>query len=196
MYNAFAPSFIKSADKPDQFPADDGYEVAIAGRSNSGKSTAINAMTKRRSLARTSKTPGRPQLINIFLMDEERRLVDLPGYGYAKVAISMQKHWRQLLECYFSERQSLVGLFITIDIRRGPNELDHVMLDWAENSDIPVATLLTKADKLSKSACIARQRETKQCILTSVPSVIFSATKGTGVEEAVALMLGWLNTNN
>ena len=116
----------------------------MAGRSNSGKSTAINAMVQRRNLARTSKTPGRTQLINFFELGADKRLVDLPGYGYAKGSESVRRHWRQLLEAYFRERKSLVGLIITVDIRRGLNDLDLVMLDWAERVSVPVAVLLTR----------------------------------------------------
>ncbi|MEE8154301.1 MAG: ribosome biogenesis GTP-binding protein YihA/YsxC, partial [Phycisphaerales bacterium] len=154
---SLSPDFLKSAQKATQFPADTGREVAFAGRSNSGKSSAINAITARRSLARTSKTPGRTQLINFFEIDETCRLVDLPGYGYAKVPEAVRQRWRVLLEAYFQERRSLTGLFITVDARRGLNDLDQVMLSWSRAAEVPVAVLLTKADKLSRQA--GRQKQ-------------------------------------
>ena len=139
MSNALIPQFLKSAHDAHQFPPDAGAEIAVAGRSNSGKSTAINALLNRRNLARTSKTPGRTQLVNFFDLGHDRRLVDLPGYGYAKVANSVREHWRRLLEDYFRQRRSLAGLLVTVDIRRGLNDLDRVMLRWADEAEVPVA---------------------------------------------------------
>ena len=185
-------SFLKSAREPAQFPSDSGREVAVAGRSNSGKSTAINALVARRALARTGKTPGRTQLINFFRVGEDQRLVDLPGYGYAKVPNAVRKHWRRLLEAYFRRRQSLVGLLVTVDIRRGLKELDWVMLDWARDSDVPVAVLLTKADKLSRSAARARHLEASGILPDSVQALPFSAPKRLGVVEARQRLTGWL----
>lgn len=185
-------SFLMSAREPAQFPADSGREVAVAGRSNSGKSTAINALVGRRSLARTGKTPGRTQLINFFRIGEDRRLVDLPGYGYAKVPDAVRKHWRHLLEAYFRRRQSLVGLLVTVDIRRGLKELDWVMLDWARNSDVPAAVLLTKADKLSRGASRSRHLEVSGILPDSVQALAFSAPKRLGVVEARQHLTGWL----
>ena len=192
MPDSFNPRFIKSAHEPHQFPTDAGREVAVAGRSNSGKSTAINAMVRRRNLARTSKTPGRTQLINFFELGADTRLVDLPGYGYAKVSESVRRHWRRLLEAYFRERESLVGLIITVDIRRGIKELDRVMLDWAEAAGIPAAVLLTKADKLSHSASLRQQAEVAKTVSPSIPLVLFSGPSKKGVEEARRLLAGWL----
>ncbi len=192
MPDSFDPHFIKSAHEPHQFPRDAGREVAVAGRSNSGKSTAINAMVRRRNLARTSKTPGRTQLINFFDLGADARLVDLPGYGYAKVSESVRRHWRRLLEAYFRERESLVGLIVTVDIRRGVKELDRVMLDWAEAAGIPAAVLLTKADKLSHSACLRQQAEVAKTVSPSIPLILFSGPSKKGVEEARRLLAGWL----
>ena len=185
-------SFLTSAREAAQFPVDSGREVAVAGRSNSGKSTAINALVGRRSLARTSKTPGRTQLINFFLIEEDRRLVDLPGYGYAKVPDSMRKHWRHLLEAYFGGRRSLVGLLVTVDIRRGLRELDWVMLNWAENSGVPSAVLLTKADKLSRGAARSRHLEVSGSLPDTVQALLFSAPKRLGVDEARRHLTAWL----
>ncbi|MED5534169.1 MAG: ribosome biogenesis GTP-binding protein YihA/YsxC [Pseudomonadota bacterium] len=186
------PNFIKSAHEPHQFPDDVGREVAVVGRSNSGKSTAINAIVRRRNLARTSKTPGRTQLINFFDLGENRRLVDLPGYGYAKVAESVRQHWRSLLEAYFQQRKSLVGLIITVDIRRGLKDLDHVMMDWAEGAQVPVVVLLTKSDKLSYSARLNCLAKVKKSMPSVTPLILFSAPNKTGVEEARDLLIGWL----
>ena len=192
MHNPFTPAFIKSSDEPHQFPADSGREVAVAGRSNSGKSTAINAILQRRKLARISKTPGRTQLINFFDLGGECRIVDLPGYGYAKVPVSVQKHWRQLLKSYFVGRKSLVGLILTVDIRRGLNDLDQIMLDWGKTSQVPVAVLLTKADKLSKSAGLNELMKIKKSVPSTVPLILFSDPKKKGISEAQLLMVKWL----
>jgi len=166
----------------------------VAGRSNSGKSTAINKIVRRRNLARTSKTPGRTQLINFFDLGEDRRLVDLPGYGYAKVSEPVRRHWRSLLEGYFRRRESLVGLIITVDIRRGLNDLDRVMLNWAQEAQVPVAVLLTKADKLSHSAGLNQRAEVAKTVPASVPLVLFSAPAKKGVEEARELLVRWLES--
>src|SRR5437868_744606 len=123
--------FLLSAWEPRQFPADDGAEVAFVGRSNAGKSSALNAITGRRDLARTSKTPGRTQLINFFALKERQRLADLPGYGYAKVPAEMQRHWRELMGRYVETRASLVGLAIVMDARRPLTDFDWQMLSWA-----------------------------------------------------------------
>jgi len=192
---ALNASFLTSAGNPKQFPADSGREVAVAGRSNSGKSTAINALVGRRGLARTGKTPGRTQLINFFGVGEDRRLVDLPGYGYAKVPDSVRQHWRRLLESYFHRRRSLVGLLVTVDIRRGLKELDWVMLDWALNSDVSAAVLLTKADKLSRGASRSRHLEVSGKLPDSVQALTFSAPKRLGVVEAQQRLTGWLWNN-
>ncbi|MCZ0953144.1 MAG: ribosome biogenesis GTP-binding protein YihA/YsxC [Rhodospirillaceae bacterium] len=196
MSAALNASFLTSAGDPTQFPADSGREVAVAGRSNSGKSTAINALVGRRGLARTGKTPGRTQLINFFGVGEDRRLVDLPGYGYAKVPDSVRQHWRRLLESYFHRRRSLVGLLVTVDIRRGLKELDWVMLDWALNSDVSAAVLLTKADKLSRGASRSRHLEVSGKLPDSVQALTFSAPKRLGVVEAQQRLTGWLWNNS
>jgi len=187
-----SPDFLKSAQKASQFPADSGREVAFSGRSNSGKSSAINAITARRRLARTSKTPGRTQLINFFRIDEARRLVDLPGYGYAKVAQAVRQQWRVLLEAYFQERRSLAGLFITVDIRRGLNDLDRVMLSWSRETAVPAAILLTKADKLSGNAGRQRRREIAATVPDDLPLILFSAPARQGLTEAREQLLAWL----
>lgn len=177
-------TYLTSANRSSQFVADSGREVAFAGRSNAGKSSAINRITGRKALARTSKTPGRTQLVNFFGLTDETRLVDLPGYGFAKVPESMRRHWRTLMESYFSTRRSLAGLFVVMDCRRPLTEGDWQMLEWAEAARCPTHVLLTKADKLSRgkasSTLHAVRRE-----LDPVASVqLFSALKGTGLDDA------------
>ena len=185
-------SFLTSAREPKQFPVDSGREVAVAGRSNSGKSSAINALVGRRNLARTGKTPGRTQLINFFGVGEDRRLVDLPGYGYAKVPDAVWRHWRRLLENYFRRRQSLVGLLVTVDVRRGLNDLDWVMLEWAQASGVPATVLLTKADKLSRGAARSRHLKISVELPEGVNALLFSAPKRLGVDEARQGIADWL----
>lgn len=142
--------FITSANAPHQFVADTGVEVAVAGRSNCGKSSAINIIVNRRQFARTSKTPGRTQLVNFFSLRENQRLVDLPGYGFARVSDAKRDHWGELLSEYFRSRQSLKGLLLIVDIRRQLKDYDRQMMDFAEEVNLPTHILLTKADKLKK----------------------------------------------
>lgn len=176
-----------------QFPTDVGREVAIAGRSNSGKSSSINVITGRTRLARTSKTPGRTREINFFSVGDERRIVDLPGYGYAKVSVQMRDQWRAVLERYFRARRSLQGLIVTIDIRRGIGELDAVMLGWAESVGVPAAVLATKADKLSRSAAKTAQRGMAEAAGPTIPVILFSSMSRLGVDDARAQLRAWLN---
>ncbi len=185
-------SFLTGARSARQFPADVGLEVAIAGRSNSGKSSAINAITRRKGLARTSKTPGRTREINFFTVAEDRRLVDLPGYGYAKVSAGVRDEWRTLLEQYFRRRRSLRGLFVTVDIRRGIGDLDRVMLNWAVEAGVPAAVLLTKADKLSRGAGLRRRDEIAGTAPEGLPLLLFSAPRRLGVEQARGQLSAWL----
>lgn len=185
---------MKSAASPGDFPPDLGHEVAFVGRSNSGKSTAVNLITGARKLARVSKTPGRTQLINFFAWGgEERRLVDLPGYGFARVAARVQAEWERLLELYLRDRQSLAGLIVTMDIRRGLTPLDDQLLRWLESRrQLAIGILLTKADKLSRGAGLARQHELARQLGPDVRLTRFSALSREGVEEARAWLDGWL----
>jgi GTP-binding protein len=179
-----AARFISSAARAAQFVPDQGREVAFAGRSNAGKSSAINAILNRRDFARTSKTPGRTQLINFFALDDARRLIDLPGYGYARVSKEMRDHWRELLDDYFHARESLAGLILVVDSRRGLGEIDWQMLEWAHSLDGPIHVLLTKADKLSRQEAaevLARGREE---LGPDVTVQLFSATRKLGLDEA------------
>ncbi len=176
--------FITSAARAAQFITDQGREVAFAGRSNAGKSSAINAILNRRDFARTSKTPGRTQLINFFALDDVRRLIDLPGYGYARVSREMRDHWRGLLDDYFHARDSLTGLILVVDSRRGLGDIDWQMLEWAHTLNGPIHVLLTKADKLSRQEAAAALAKGRQELGAEVTVQLFSATKKLGLDEA------------
>lgn len=186
-----SPIFLKSAASPKDFPSDTGREVAFVGRSNSGKSTAINLIAGVRKLARVSKTPGRTQLVNFFELGPDRRLVDLPGYGFARVSGEMQQRWRVLLETYLRSRRSLAGLMLTVDIRRGLSPLDLQMLRWLQPLELPVGILLTKADKLSRGAGIAKQHEVARHA-GHAKITRFSALSRDGVTDARAWLHEWL----
>jgi len=191
----FDPVFVKSASRPGDFPADIGLEVAVVGRSNSGKSSAINAMTGRRKLARVSKTPGRTQQINFFSVAPEKRIVDLPGYGFARVPPGTREQWRVLIEAYFQGRRSLAGLIVTIDVRRGLKDLDRQMIGFARAFEVPTLLLLTKSDKLSRKGGI----EERDRVSREVPEVevaLFSAPKLAGVDEARARLERWLEVDD
>ena len=188
--------FSISAAKVDQCPPDEGLEVAFAGRSNAGKSSALNTLTHA-SLARTSKTPGRTQLLNFFELDEQRRLVDLPGYGYAKVPIPLKLHWQKHLEAYLGSRESLRGLILMMDIRHPLTEFDRMMLDWSVASGMPMHILLTKADKLAygaaKNAMLKVRQELQRGWGDNVSIQLFSAPKRQGIDEAHAVLARWLD---
>jgi GTP-binding protein len=190
------PIFIKSAAAPTHFPNDDGREVAFVGRSNSGKSTALNLLAGVRKLARVSKTPGRTQLINFFGIGEQRRLVDLPGYGFARVPHGTQEHWRELIEAYLTTRRSLVGIIVTVDIRRGLTDLDDALLHWLEPLGLKVGVLLTKADKLGHGAGVAREREIASGVGPGVELTRFSALNRTGVDVARGWLERWLQNDD
>ncbi len=185
--------FVKGVAASSQLPADMGCEVAFAGRSNVGKSSALNRITQRKALARTSKSPGRTRELNYFRYDDITHLVDLPGYGYAKVNAAMQDSWAKLLEHYLSERQSLKGLFLIMDIRHPFGEFDQQMLEYARSCRIPVHILLNKADKLSRGAASSVLQQSRKDQLTAAETCqLFSALKGTGVEEAREKLARWL----
>jgi len=187
--------FLKSAARVDQLPADSGYEVAFAGRSNAGKSSALNSLTGIRNLARTSKTPGRTQLINLFTVkDEHHRLVDLPGYGYAKVALRTKLDWQKNLAHYLEVRQSLSGLILLTDCRHPLKDSDQTLLTWALKRALPVHILLTKADKISRGQSIQLQRSLQQqfASMPHSPSIqLFSALKRQGLEQLILTLDAW-----
>jgi GTP-binding protein len=187
--------FFISAAKFSQCPPDEGWEVAFAGRSNAGKSSAINSLTGQKKLARTSRTPGRTQLINFFSLGPQQRLVDLPGYGYAKVPKAVKDAWNRQLETYLSERQSLRGLILLSDVRHPISEFDQQILAWAEQCTMPVHILLTKADKLkrgpAKSTLLTVRGQLAH--LEELVSVqLFSALKHDGHEELMGVLDRWL----
>lgn len=184
--------FIKSAAGAAGFPEDAGSEVAFVGRSNSGKSSAINRIVGHSKLARVSKTPGRTQLINFFDLEDQRRLVDLPGYGFARVPDRVKQEWQGLIEAYFESRRSLAGLFMTVDIRRGLSASDEALIDWAAGRGFPVAILLTKADKLSRGAGTSMALATQQAVGDDTEVIRFSAVDATGAEPARDRLLAWL----
>jgi len=186
--------FLLSAPDLGQLPPDSGREVAFAGRSNAGKSSALNTVTGQKSLARTSKTPGRTQQINFFPLDEERALVDLPGYGYAKVPQSVREHWRRSLPEYLAQRRALVGLVLIMDIRHALTDFDLQMLTWCQHAGLPVHVLLTKADKLKHGRAVQTLRTVRGALEAQFPgnsAQLFSALKGTGVDEAHAKLDEW-----
>ena len=186
--------FIKSANALSQFPPDVGIEVAVAGRSNAGKSSAINIIVNRRQFARTSKTPGRTQLVNFFSLRDEQRLVDLPGYGFAKVPGALRQHWGELLSGYFEVRQSLSGLLLIADMRRRLTDYDRAMLQFAEEVSLPVHILLTKADKLKKGQAATALLEVRKELADRATVQAFSATKRLGEDEARQKLEEFLNS--
>ena len=185
-------TFIKSAARATDFPADTGREAAFVGRSNSGKSTALNLLAGVRKLARVSKTPGRTQLVNFFAAGEDRRLVDLPGYGFARVPADVQERWEQVLSTYLVERQSLTGLVLTVDIRRGLTPLDVQLLAWLKPRALPLILLLTKADKLSRGAGLAQQHAVAKKLGAGAQVTRFSSIDREGVERARGWLTDWL----
>ena len=193
--NLNAASFATAAHKPSQWLPDSGREVAFAGRSNSGKSSALNTITGHRRLAITSKTPGRTQQIVFFAVAPDMRLVDLPGYGYSKVPQRMRDHWARIIERYFHSRQSLAGLIHTMDIRHPLKPLDMQLIEWCADSSVSIHVLLTKCDKLSKSktasAVAAVRRELSG--FQDVTVQAFSSLKGTGAEQARGCVRRWLS---
>lgn len=187
-------SFLKSAARVNQLPDDQGVEVAFAGRSNAGKSSALNCLTGIRQLARTSKTPGRTQLINLFSLDESRRLVDLPGYGYAKVAQEIKQEWQQHLAHYLEVRQCLRGLVLLMDSRHPLKELDQMMVEWSLSRQLPVHILLTKADKLSRSDvknAVSKVRKHYQAVSDLISVQAFSSLKKEGLDELILKLNEW-----
>jgi GTP-binding protein len=186
--------FLTSAAEARQLAPDSGREIAFAGRSNSGKSSAINALIERNGLARVSRTPGRTQLINFFELEAERRWVDLPGYGFAKVPDAVRTRWLELMEHYFNVRESLVGLVLIVDSRRGLGAQDAGMLEWVLARGRVAHILLSKCDKLNRRDADRVLRETRAaCSDTAVSAQLFSAHARIGLEQARAVMQGWFD---
>ena len=186
--------FLTSAPNIRSIPEDTGIEIAFAGRSNAGKSTALNALTNQKSLARTSKTPGRTQLINLFEVEPNCKLVDLPGYGYAAVPEKMKIEWQKSLGEYLQKRECLGGLVVLMDIRHPLKDLDQQMIEWAVSADLPVMLLLTKADKLSQSARSKQVKMVREAILPfqgDIQVESFSSQNKIGIDKLAAKLDSW-----
>ncbi|MDN7128020.1 ribosome biogenesis GTP-binding protein YihA/YsxC [Pseudidiomarina terrestris] len=192
----FQPTvFITSAPDIRQLPEDTGVEIAFAGRSNAGKSSALNTLTRQRNLARTSKTPGRTQLINVFEVLPGKRLIDLPGYGYAKVPLPVKEKWQLALSEYLQKRESLRGLVLLMDIRHPYRDVDQDLLHWATDCEIPVLVLLTKADKLKpgpRKSTLLKAREAAMVFGGDVTVEMFSSLTKIGLPEAEKKLTEWL----
>lgn len=197
--NLHRAAFTISAPDIRKLPQDTGIEVAFAGRSNAGKSSALNTLTNQKSLARTSKTPGRTQLINVFEIAPNKRLIDLPGYGFAKVPLEMKKKWQKALGEYLEKRDCLKGLVVLMDIRHPLKDLDLDLIHWAADSEIPVLALLTKADKLSqgkRSAEVLKVKKELAKLNADIKVQAFSSLKRTGAEQANTVICDWFHTED
>lgn len=188
--------FLLSAPTRKQAPNDEGFEVAFAGRSNAGKSSALNTLTSQKSLARVSKTPGRTQLINFFELKDNRRLVDLPGYGFAKVNANMQREWQKNMADYVQNRQALKGLIILMDVRHPMTDIDYTMLEWGLHMGMPMHVLLTKSDKLKKNPAknqFFKVQQQLQQLSDNITVQLFSSLKKEGLEQAWQTLDNWLD---
>lgn len=191
--------FMKSSPNLKDTPPDTGKEIAFAGRSNAGKSSAINTLTRQNSLARTSKTPGRTQMLNFFEINGQQRFVDLPGYGYAKVPLEVKNKWHQLMEIYLTQRKSLCAIVLVMDVRHPLTEFDWQMIEWCQHTGLALHILLTKADKLTygaaKNTLLQVQRELKD-INIPLTAQLFSALKKTGIDEVHLALDGLFDNRN
>ncbi|WP_028107944.1 ribosome biogenesis GTP-binding protein YihA/YsxC [Ferrimonas futtsuensis] len=188
--------YMLSAPDISFLPPDTGIEVAFAGRSNAGKSSALNTMTDQKGLAKTSKTPGRTQMINLFEVGDDRRLVDLPGYGFAQVPLEMKKKWQKALAEYLEKRRCLRGVVVMMDCRHPLKDLDANMIRWSVAAELPVLVLLTKADKLKQAVKQKTLRDVKSALEEfggEIKVQLFSSLKGTGRGEAIAHIGRWLD---
>ncbi len=186
--------FVKSVASLEGLPEDTGYEVAFVGRSNSGKSTAINIICGQTNLPRTSNPPGRTQLINVFTLgdDQERRIMDLPGYGFAKAPREVQEQWQNLIDAYLQQRTCLKGLVLLMDIRHPLQEIDDTLLRWTTHCNIRVLVLLSKADKLRFGAAKTTLLNVRKNLPENAEVMLFSALKKQGIEEAQNILDDWL----
>ena len=185
--------FLTSATKLSECPIDSGSEVVFCGRSNAGKSSAINSLTGNRNLAKTSKTPGRTQMINFFSVASDKRLVDLPGYGYAKVSASISAGWRRNLENYLCLRKSLRGVILLMDIRHALKDSDKTMIKWLDSIGLPIHVLLTKSDKLSKSSQATEFKRIEKDLGNKISSQLFSSQSQDGIEVLERSLTRWLS---
>lgn len=198
-FNYQQATFLTSAPDIKALPADSGIEVAFAGRSNAGKSSALNTLTRQNSLARTSKTPGRTQLINTFVFAENKRLIDLPGYGFAKVPLAVKEKWQKSLSQYLEKRQSLQGLVVLMDIRHPLKDLDQQLVHWAVQSELPVLILLTKADKLGPGArkkTLLEVRDASLAFMGDVTVHMFSSLTKIGMAEFEQTLDNWFSADS
>lgn len=186
--------FVSSAPRLQDAPPDQGMEIAFAGRSNAGKSSAINALVQQNALARVSKTPGRTQLLNFFEIDAQRKLVDLPGYGYAKVPEAIKRDWQKMMENYLKNRKALCGIVLVMDIRHPLTEFDWQMVEWCEHTQLPLHILLTKADKLkygaAKNTLLKVQKELSRVEIV-VSLQLFSSLHKTGIDDVHQVLDEW-----
>ena len=190
--------FEISAPTLSQCPPENGIEIAFAGRSNSGKSSALNTLVDHSGLARTSKTPGRTQLINFFGMNDQWKLVDLPGYGYAKVPEKMKQEWQANMGEYLEKRECLAGLFLVMDVRHPLKEFDVMMLEWSQHYDMPVHILLSKSDKLKRGPANNALFAVKKAVKDygdKISVQLFSSLNKSGVEQARAVLADWFGFN-
>lgn len=189
-------AFLLSAARLDQLPPDVDAEVAFIGSSNVGKSSAINAISGIKGLARVGKTPGTTQLINVFVIDDKRRLIDLPGYGYAKVPINVRVKWQKLINGYLENRRSLKGLFLLMDIRHPLKNIDRDLLTWSAEASLPIFVLLTKADKLSRVECniaLEKVNQELEAYGENIKAELFSSHKRIGLEKVFQEIEGLLS---
>jgi len=197
--NLRSATFLQGASQLSNAPPDSGSEVAFAGRSNAGKSSAINTLTENSKLARTSRTPGRTQLINFFSLSETQRIVDLPGYGYAKVPLKMKREWNRHMENYLQHRQSLRGLILLMDVRHPLTDQDEQMIAWASAATMPVHVLLTKADKLKKGPAKSSLLGVQARLLEFgdlASAQLFSSLKREGLKELEKKLTAWLTDDS
>lgn len=186
--------FLLSVADVEQLPPDQGIEVAVVGRSNAGKSSVLNKITQNKGLARVSKTPGRTQMVNIFVIDEKRRIADLPGYGYAKVPLAAKHRWQKTVDAYIADRECLKGLVLVMDIRHPLRDLDVQLLEYCEHRGLPVHILLNKADKLTKNQISLTIKSVATALTqyqNSVTFQTFSALRGIGIKELHLLLDKW-----
>ncbi len=189
--------FINSSPKLSSAPTDSGLEIAFAGRSNAGKSSAINTITQQNSLARISKTPGRTQHLIFFEIDEHRKFVDLPGYGYAKVPLKIKQEWHKMMETYLNQRKALCGIILVMDIRHPMTEFDQQMISWCDYAKLPLHILLTKSDKLkfgaAKNSLLAVQKQLEQ-FQRPVTLQLFSSLKKSGIDDVHSVLDNWFDS--